>query len=1661
MKTNNTIKCLKHFLLLCLTYLSFPVQAQFTTVAIQDFDTIQTPVWGYTLTSGTLQFVNGNSATTDYPASSPLGIGGSWAWKEEGQSGGVTLTFNNITTTGYDTTFLTFRVAAFGLGGTGGVDAADYLTATVSINNGTNWYDQVKLTGNSNSYWAYTGAATANRTFSTSAVSTFAPAAGGLATVDAYTTVIIKVPNTTNQVRLRITERSSTSSERWCVDNVEIKINGVTLNNASVTGLVSPINFCAGYQDIKVRIANKGKNIINNVNVNWRLNGVLQTPIFWTSPLDTLGGLGKSDTVLTLTNMFLGITPNTLKVWTSDPNYVADGFPQDDTINVVLKSSLNGTYTVGGSTPDYATLALAVNDLNSFGVCGPVVFNVAAGTYSGQLILNSFQGASPVNTVIFNGASAASTIITSSISSAAAVIINQSQYVTFRNFTISNTFLGSCTGVGIVGSASGTGGTGSVIKNCMISLPNAYGYVSYGINVSNAATGYGGTGIKADSIKIDSNTINGAYYAIYINGNDIAPSPAFNRDYKIRGNTITNSYYIGVYCYSIYNAITVSGNIINMDSLGDLTSMGIYISYCLNSNTGTFHQISRNFIKNAGGSGIYLSYSDGTANNPTRLTNNMISGGFRYNYAFGIYVEENVNSYLQIYHNSVNLDFAQTSSMYAALYFYGSANVKIKNNIFATTALTGSALPIYIDFTLPNGNVNNNLYYNASGPNLLYKNLTLFSSLNYKTLAAGGDSSYNSIPSFADSKNLHVSNGCIRGTNLNSIVPDDIDGDLRTATPLMGADEILLYSNNMAVEGIVSPVAPIATGYQDLIIRVQNMGSNIVYNFDIAYKVNAGTPVSQLWAFSLNTCDTTSVLFSSSNQVNLSNMNNLTVYTSNPNYLTDTYKANDTLKLKLYTPLNGTYTIGPVASDFPTFSSAAEALKIAGVSGPVTFNVRTGTYTDSLLFNNAIAGMSSTNTVTFRSMANHADSVILTLNSASVPVVIFNNVDNFIIRFITLNAPNINFGRVYVLGGTASNNVLENCTITGASGGGYETIFASGVTGRKNSIRNNIISNGSSGIYYYGASPTYADSILIEGNTIQNATNYSLYLMYTRNLLLRNNIITGTTAYGIRCTYGYDALEISGNKITISGTYGMYLYNNAGTATAGALIANNVVNITGNYGIRNQTSSYMRFYNNTISVTGNYGVYINYAASYGNNSWRNNIIHTSSISNTAYAAFITNNGTNNTWDYNLYYNLGTSLFSAYTTLPLWRTASGQDLNSIKYRPAFMSATNLAPNPADTACWALNGRGVQLTANPIDLLGNPRSITLSNGAPDLGAYEFTPTSLPPQAISPSAPVSGTTQAFFFAGDTVASILWAPFSTVPGSVMVRYYSGTFHPNSAVSNTRMNSYWDIQDIGSGTYDYTLSLYYNEALKGSISTESDMRMAKMQFPNPWVLFSGTLSVVDTVKNILKAPGLTNFSSFTGTEPGNNPLPVKLISLNASAIQNDVSVSWTTATEINVSHFIIEASTDGNRFESVGKVKAKGNSSRVCSYNFSHINARAKMGAPTIIYYRLNAIDLDGKSEISGVVSVNFEKGNEDILVFPNPFTHEVFVNLNAAENGNVILNITDITGKNIQSQTLKVSAGMNLLTINILNELKPGIYFMEIMAKGGEKWIRKVIRE
>ncbi len=112
-------------------------------------------------------------------------------------------------------------------------------------------------------------------------------------------------------------------------------------------------------------------------------------------------------------------------------------------------SPMSGTYTVGGTTPDFATLSLAANALNTRGVSGAVTLNVRAGTYEDVFHLTRISGVSATNTVTVKNESGTVTLspknggrTSTTVSSADAVIrLDGARFVTIDGINITDNTL--------------------------------------------------------------------------------------------------------------------------------------------------------------------------------------------------------------------------------------------------------------------------------------------------------------------------------------------------------------------------------------------------------------------------------------------------------------------------------------------------------------------------------------------------------------------------------------------------------------------------------------------------------------------------------------------------------------------------------------------------------------------------------------------------------------------------------------------------------------------------------------------------------------------------------------------------------------------------------------------------------------------------------------------------------------------------------------------------------------------------------------------------------------------------------------------------------------------------------------------------------------------
>ncbi|MDP5011641.1 MAG: T9SS type A sorting domain-containing protein, partial [Crocinitomicaceae bacterium] len=263
-------------------------------------------------------------------------------------------------------------------------------------------------------------------------------------------------------------------------------------------------------------------------------------------------------------------------------------------------------------------------------------------------------------------------------------------------------------------------------------------------------------------------------------------------------------------------------------------------------------------------------------------------------------------------------------------------------------------------------------------------------------------------------------------------------------------------------------------------------------------------------------------------------------------------------------------------------------------------------------------------------------------------------------------------------------------------------------------------------------------------------------------------------------------------------------------------------------------------------------------------------------------------------------------------------------------------------------------------------------------------------------------------------------------------------------------VNRTWMINEQVAGGSDVTLGLNWNGAPEhiGGFQAASAFIAHYMSGAGLWDNIGGAVAT-----NTIETSGITSFSPFTISSDLNfAPLPVELMSFSSVCSDNDVAIKWSTASENNSMHFVVETSTDALNWEVLSVVQAAQFSTSILNYAITHEGAARNKN-----YYRLKQVDLDGAVEFFNVIYANCGNVAGEPVVFPNPSNGNFTIDFSGAGmKGDVQLSIMNTEGKEISNREVNLEEGVNTYQINNM-ELQPGIYYLKIVDTTGRSFIIK----
>jgi hypothetical protein len=277
------------------------------------------------------------------------------------------------------------------------------------------------------------------------------------------------------------------------------------------------------------------------------------------------------------------------------------------------------------------------------------------------------------------------------------------------------------------------------------------------------------------------------------------------------------------------------------------------------------------------------------------------------------------------------------------------------------------------------------------------------------------------------------------------------------------------------------------------------------------------------------------------------------------------------------------------------------------------------------------------------------------------------------------------------------------------------------------------------------------------------------------------------------------------------------------------------------------------------------------------------------------------------------------------------------------------------------------------------------------------------------------------------DSVHISMWTPSSSSFGLKLVNTGGGASNENIVWFDGLPGTHNRAEPLQGQWNVYSLPLSLYNTLNGALRLTN--RNAIFQ-----IILVGKAPFTDNtyyIDNIY-------FSSST------NILPVDFKAFDINKSGKAINLNWIVANEIGLAEYVVEKSLNGKDFDRVATIAASGKE----RYSFADDNL-----VNGIIYYRIKAVDKDGKFKYSATKNVTNNDSKLEYSVYPNPAKNELVIK-NLTGNNNISL--VDATGRIVLRRN-NVTNG--LTTLNITN-LQNGFYTV-VVNNGVENKTMKIVVE
>lgn len=170
-------------------------------------------------------------------------------------------------------------------------------------------------------------------------------------------------------------------------------------------------------------------------------------------------------------------------------------------------------------------------------------------------------------------------------------------------------------------------------------------------------------------------------------------------------------------------------------------------------------------------------------------------------------------------------------------------------------------------------------------------------------------------------------------------------------------------------------------------------------------------------------------------------------------------------------------------------------------------------------------------------------------------------------------------------------------------------------------------------------------------------------------------------------------------------------------------------------------------------------------------------------------------------------------------------------------------------------------------------------------------------------------------------------------------------------------------------------------------------------------------------------------------------PLAVSITGFSLKEENKEVILKWSVSNAVNHSHFEIERSADGKRFENIYNNHKQINNGNAQYFNFSD----NRYPENSFVYYRIKQVDRSGAFRYSAIQVIRPGKEIAITAIYPIPAPDLLNIHYYSKKHNNITIQIMDAAGRRVMIESRKLLPGDRLLSV-IVKSLKKGNYAISI---------------